>query len=97
MSPVDESGIAKIIRDEDSFFRDHRGLLSMGHLIAFISVAVGVVFAAATIYGFLILREDWPTLGQFAVAVLFSGAGLEYGTDRIGGTRSPAPRPTPRP
>ena len=84
MSPVDETGMAKVIRDEDSFFRDHRGLLSMGHLIAFISVIVGVVFSAATIYGFLILREDWPTLGQFAVAVLFSGAGLEYGTDRIG-------------
>ncbi len=83
MSPIDDQGQARILRDKDSFFRDARGLLAMSHLIAFIAVAVGVVFSIAAVYGFILHVVDWPVIGQYGVALLMSGAGLEYGSTRL--------------
>lgn len=83
MSPVDELGAAKVIRDKDSFFRNERGLLAMGHLIAFIASMVGIAFAATAVYGFLARHPDWPQIGQYAVGLLLAGASLEYGQTRL--------------
>lgn len=82
MSPIDSTGNAKVIRDKDSFFRDHRGLLAMGHLIAFIATIVGIAFSIMSVYGFVLRFSDWPTMIQYAVALLLAGAGLEYGQTR---------------
>lgn len=83
MSPIDDQGQARVLRDKDSFFRDARGLLSMSHLIAFMAVVVGVMFSCVAAYGFLRQMIDWPVIGQYGVALLISGAGLEYGSTRI--------------
>ncbi len=83
MSPIDKEGTAKIIRDADSFFRDHRGLLAMGHLIAMIAAIIGVMFAVTSIFGFIVRYDDWPTMGQYGVALLMAGAGLEYGQTNL--------------
>ena len=83
MSPIDREGTAKVIRDADSFFRDHRGLLAMGHLIAMIAAVVGVIFSTASVAGFIARYEDWPTMGQYGVALLLAGAGLEYGQTNL--------------
>ncbi len=83
MSPIDKEGNAKVIRDADSFFRDHRGLLAMGHLIAMIAAVIGVMFAVTSIFGFIVRYDDWPTMGQYGVALLMAGAGLEYGQTNL--------------
>ncbi|POR04184.1 hypothetical protein AU468_03410 [Alkalispirochaeta sphaeroplastigenens] len=57
-----------------------------GHLIAFAAGAVGVLFALATVYGYLQRFDDWVSMGQYAVGLLVAGAGLEYGQTRIEGT-----------
>ena len=83
MSPIDKDGHAKVIMDADSFFRDHRGLLAMGHLIAMIAAVVGVIFSTASVAGFIVRYDDWPTMGQYGVALLLAGAGLEYGQTNL--------------
>ena len=83
MSPIDKDGHAKVIMDADSFFRDHRGLLAMGHLIAMIAAIIGVAFSVTSIFGFIVRYDDWPTMGQYGVALLMAGAGLEYGQTNL--------------
>jgi hypothetical protein len=83
VSPIDKDGHAKVIMDADSFFRDHRGLLAMGHLIAMIAAIIGVMFSVTSIFGFIVRYDDWPTMGQYGVALLMAGAGLEYGQTNL--------------
>lgn len=83
MSPIDETGTARVIRDADSFFRDHRGLLSMGHLAAFVAIIVAALYGVGGLFGFITGISDWTTAGNLSVALFGLGVGIEYGTGRI--------------
>jgi hypothetical protein len=48
-----------------------------------IAAVVGVIFSTASVAGFIARYEDWPTMGQYGVALLLAGAGLEYGQTNL--------------
>lgn len=74
MSPILNG---RVILDKDGFLRDERGLRSMPHLTALISVILGVGLVIVGTIAFVYFREGWAVIMQLGTALVGGGTALE--------------------
>ena len=76
MSPIDD-GSKRIFRDEDSIFRDERGLLHMSHVAVFYAINAAAVTAIAGIVAVFMSIDAGSALVTTALGLMGAAAGLE--------------------
>lgn len=84
MSPLDD-GTRTVYRDEDSIFRNERGLLAMSHVAVFYAMNIALLVALAGVVAVFMGIAAGTVLVTSAVGLAAAGAGLEGWTTHTEG------------